>query len=48
MGREADAAGLAYWVSRLDGGATRESVFYGFAHSAEFGRLCDAYGIERG
>ena len=47
LGREADPQGRAYWLNRLNTGSTRESVFYGFANSAEFGRICDSYGIIR-
>ncbi len=40
LGREADAAGLADWVARLDGGASRGTVLTGFSESDEFkGRL---------
>ena len=45
MGRQADPAGKASWVSALEGGATREQVFNGFALSPEFSNLCDQYGI---
>ncbi|MCR5592437.1 MAG: DUF4214 domain-containing protein [Saccharofermentans sp.] len=46
--RTPDSQGLANWVGVLNSGASRESVFYGFAHSAEFTRICQDYGIERG
>ncbi|MCB1332884.1 MAG: DUF4214 domain-containing protein [Roseivivax sp.] len=36
LGRAPDAAGLAGWTARLDGGATRQSVVLGFSESAEF------------
>ena len=36
LDREADAAGLAGWLSLLDGGATRAQVVEGFVQSAEF------------
>ncbi len=46
FGREADDAGLNYWVGQLeDGTATREDVFAGFTGSAEFVELCASYGI---
>jgi uncharacterized delta-60 repeat protein len=35
LGREADSAGLASWVSRLSGGTSRGEVFLGFSESAE-------------
>ncbi|MBO7452766.1 MAG: DUF4214 domain-containing protein, partial [Clostridiales bacterium] len=47
MGREFDKEGLAYWVGLLNNNASRESVFYGFAQSAEFGEICASYGILR-
>lgn len=47
LGREADPEGRAYWMNRLNSGYSRESVFYGFANSIEFGRICDSYGINR-
>ena len=34
------------WVDRLNNGASRTFVFDGFAYSAEFRRICNAYGIE--
>jgi mucin-19 len=36
LGREADPAGLADWVERLDGGATRGAILIGFSESPEF------------
>ena len=48
LGREPDAPGLANWVSALNRGVSRQDVFYGFAHSAEFTRICAEYGIVRG
>ncbi|MDD4849676.1 MAG: phage tail tip lysozyme [Gemmiger sp.] len=47
LGREADAAGLADWTSRLATGATRLTIFDGFAGSDEFTRICNSYGIVR-
>jgi hypothetical protein len=35
LGREPDAAGLAYWVSTLDAGAAKADVLVGFSESAE-------------
>lgn len=34
------------WIDRLNQGASREFVFDGFAYSAEFRRICNAYGID--
>ena len=47
MDRDPDPAGFNDWMGRLARGATREEVFYGFANSAEFGRICADYGILR-
>ena len=43
--REPDAAGFADWVGQLNNGASRESVFQGFAGSAEWADICAQYGI---
>ena len=48
LGREADSAGLADWVSRLKTGTTREEVFNGFAQSTEFKNLCGSYNLNVG
>ncbi|MCQ2483678.1 MAG: DUF4214 domain-containing protein [Clostridia bacterium] len=48
FGREADPEGLAVWTEKLDGGASKNLIFKGFAESAEFENLCNSYGIERG
>ncbi len=45
MNRGSDPAGKADWVNRLENGATREDVFWGFANSQEFNSLCQQYGI---
>lgn len=43
MDREADADGIAYWVSVLNGGTPRQDVIMGFTHSEEFiGKCIDA------
>ena len=47
MDREYDEGGLNYWVGLLDAGESRESVFYGFSGSEEFGKICESYGISR-
>ncbi len=47
MGREPDPAGFADWVGQLNNGADRESVFQGFAGSAEWAGICSDYGILR-
>ncbi|MCR5654060.1 MAG: DUF4214 domain-containing protein [Lachnospiraceae bacterium] len=43
--READADGKAYWLSKLQSGASRDDVLYGFRDSAEFQRLLTKYGF---
>ena len=48
MLREADTDGLNYWLGRLKNGTTRDQVLAEFAYSAEFGELCNKYGIVRG
>lgn len=48
FGRVPDTEGFNYWVDYLDRGATRESVFCGFANSIEFNNLCSKYGVVRG
>ncbi|MCQ2532821.1 MAG: DUF4214 domain-containing protein, partial [Saccharofermentans sp.] len=48
MGREADPDGKALWLGLLESGEwSREDVFYGFAGSEEFGKICSSYGIRR-
>ena len=48
MDREPDEDGFADWVGRLSNGASRYSVFTGFANSSEYAALCASYGIESG
>ena len=49
MGREADKAGLAGWVSQLRGGyMSRSEVTEAFVESIEFTALCERNGILRG
>lgn len=46
LGREADDAGKASWVILMtEQGWTREEVFWGFANSDEFTKICNSYGI---
>lgn len=47
IGRPSDANGMAYWISQLSAGVSREAVFNGFAASNEFGRICQMLGIRR-
>ena len=48
MGRAADEGGLNYWLEQLSSGMSREDVFRGFAHSAEYTTICESFGIIRG
>lgn len=48
MGREPDKDGLDYWVNKMKGGMSRESVFDGFVNSPEWANVCQAYGIVSG
>ena len=47
LNREADAQGLKDWVSVLNSGESRDFVLNGFIGSAEYGKLCSVYGIDR-
>ena len=48
LNRNADKAGLKYWVDHLNVKMTRESVINGFINSKEFGDLCKKYKVNRG
>ena len=48
LGREYDEGGLEHWVGKLNEGTTREEILNGFLLSAEFGGICEEYGIDRG
>ncbi|MDD6057992.1 MAG: DUF4214 domain-containing protein [Clostridiales bacterium] len=48
MGREADEAGRAYWVNRLENGMSRGGILAGFVGSPEFDGICKDYGILTG
>ena len=48
LGREADGAGKAEWVSILDSGCSYGYILSSFAGSQEFINLCDSYGITAG
>ena len=43
--RDPDTAGLQGWLDSIAAGKTREEVLDGFINSAEFGQLCQDYGI---
>jgi len=45
LGRASDTAGKAYWISLLDRGAERLTVFDGFATSREFISICADHGM---
>lgn len=48
LGREAEPAGRADWIGRLNAGQSRSKVLAGFAYSTEFSNLCKEYGIKVG
>lgn len=48
LGRESDPDGKASWVSKLEAGEDRETIFAGFANSEEFYKLCKSYGVFSG
>ena len=48
LGREADEAGKAEWVSTLDSGCSYGYILNSFAGSQEFNNLCGSYGITAG
>ncbi len=45
LGRQADSAGLANWVSQMECGKTRFAIYLGMVKSIEFQELCAKYGI---
>ena len=45
MGREADAAGLNYWVGRLNKGESRKTVLKSFAGCPEFQNIVKSFGL---
>ena len=48
LGRNADAAGKANWVKKLENGQTLAHVINGFCFSKEFKDLCYSYSIKAG
>ncbi len=46
LDREPDNEGEKYWVGRLKSGELRKQVFYGFAMSEEFEKICSSYGVK--
>lgn len=48
MDRSADAAGKSYWMSLLEQGTSRRNICSKFIKSAEFSKICENYGIQRG
>ena len=46
LDREAEEAGLKGWVTKLNKGASRDSVISGFANSQEFYNILKKYGVE--
>ncbi len=45
LNRTPDSAGLANWVNALNNGASRQDIARGFAASAEWGLICEYYGL---
>ena len=45
LGRASDETGKADWVNRLEQGASRETVYWGFANSTEFENIIASYGL---
>lgn len=45
LNRTPDSAGLANWVNALNNGASRQDIARGFASSAEWGLICEYYGL---
>lgn len=45
MGREADSAGLKYWVNRLNNGDSRKTVLRAFAGCPEFQNIVKSFGL---
>ena len=48
LGRASDAKGKAYWTQFLNDGLSGKYIIRGFAGSAEFKKICAAYGIKAG
>ena len=48
LNREGSAQEISNWVSYITSGKTRKETLAGFLNSAEFGKLCEQYGIEQG
>lgn len=46
--REGEQGGYDFWMSKLQNGSSRASVFAGFANSQEFFKLCNRYGVTAG
>ena len=45
FGRNADEAGLKYWLGVLNDGLLRDFVLYGFFQSSEFSALAEQFGV---
>ena len=48
MGRQSDAGGKTHWSNYLNNGCSRQGILRQFLLSAEFGNICNSYGITRG
>jgi hypothetical protein len=45
LNRKSEPSGHAFWVSRLNAGHSKQSVFSGFLNSPEYQKRCAKYGI---
>ena len=45
LNRDPEPSGLNNWVNALNNGASRQDIARGFASSAEWGLICDYYGL---
>ncbi|WP_434311516.1 cellulase family glycosylhydrolase [Hominifimenecus sp. rT4P-3] len=45
LDREPDSSGFQDWMQRLASGKSRAEVFYGFAYSVEFQKICSKYQV---
>ncbi len=48
LDRTPDEAGYNDWVGKMEAGADRQEIFYGFANSVEFFNICTDYGVTAG
>ena len=48
LDRTPDEEGYNDWVGKMEAGADRQEIFYGFANSVEFFNICTDYGVTAG